>query len=421
MKPQKKKITMKKYSFLVAFFITLCSFSQNYKGSVTTIKKDGLYKIMLSQKVRSSSNDNFDFLRIKDAKKNEVPYVLIYNNDRGFSTFKTIKIASKKIIKDSVTSIIIENESGKKQDYVILKIANTKIRKSYNVYGSDNGKDWFGLVSDKKLSYINNPNETASGKVFLEKTIDFPLNTYAFLRINFNDKNSLPINVLEAGIYESKFFSQEPIEVANYKQEIVTLKGKKVTQLKFSSENAHKINTISFNITSNFFLRNAKVIVKKTRKIKKRIETYDQVIARFQLNSKNNNTFVISNLNEKEFSIEIENKDNPALAIENVQLLQKPIYIIANLKQQQNYTIVIDTTLIKPSYDLGNFISNKTVSLKEASVLNFSKVKPEKVKLKNTPFWETKIFMWLCIVFGGFLVVYFAFGLIKDISAQEKS
>ena len=420
MKPQKKKTTMKKYNLLAALFIAITGFSQSYKGSLDTIKEDGLHKIMLSQKIRSSSNENFNILRIKDAQKNEVPYVLIYNNDRNFSTFKTIKIASKKVIKDSVTSIIIKNESGKKQDYIILKIANTKIRKSYNVYGSDNGKDWFGLISDKKLSYINIPNKTASGNVFLEKTINFPLNTYTFLRINFNDKNSLPINVLEAGVYESKFFTQEPLEVSNYKQKAITLKDKKVTQLKFSAENAHKINTISFDITTDFFLRNAKVIVKRTRKIKKRIETYDQVIGRFQLNSKNKNTFVLNNLNEKEFSIEIENKDNPPLAIKNVQLLQKPVYVIANLKEQEKYTIVIDTTLIKPSYDLGNFISNKTIALKEASVLNFSKVKQEAIKLKTTPFWETKIFMWLCIVFGGFLVVYFAFGLIKDISTQEK-
>jgi hypothetical protein len=421
MKLQKKKIMMNKYSFLVTFFIVLTSFSQNYRGTLDAIKEDGLHKIILPHKLRSSCNENFNFLRIKDVQKNEVPYVLVYNNDKNFSTYKPIKIVSKKILKDSITSILLENKIGKKQKHIILKIANTNIRKSYNVYGSDNGIDWFGLVSDKKLSYLSILQKTSTGKVFIEKTIHFPLNTYTFLRINFNDKNSLPINILGAGVYENEFFTQDPIEIPSYNQEIISIKEKKITQLKFTATDSHSINVISFKINTNFFLRNAKLIVKKTRKVKKRIETYNQVISSFQLNSKSKNTFAFNNLNEKEFIIEIDNQDNPSLAIENVQLLQKPIYIITSLKQKQDYEIVINNTLSKPSYDLGNFISNKTAMIKKAAILNFSEVEKGEKELKEKPSLETTLFMWVCIVLGGVLVVYFATGLIKDISSQEKN
>ncbi len=340
---------------------------------------------------------------------------------KTFSTYKPIKIVSKKILKDSITSILLENKIGKKQKHIILKIANTNIRKSYNVYGSDNGIDWFGLVSDKKLSYLSILQKTSTGKVFIEKTIHFPLNTYTFLRIDFNDKNSLPINILGAGVYENEFFTQDPIEIPSYNQEIISIKEKKITQLKFTATDSHSINVISFKINTNFFLRNAKLIVKKTRKVKKRIETYNQVISSFQLNSKSKNTFAFNNLNEKEFIIEIDNQDNPSLAIENVQLLQKPIYIITSLKQKQDYEVVINNTLSKPSYDLGNFISNKTAMIKEAAILNFSEVEKGEKELKEKPSLETTLFMWMCIVLGGVLVVYFAAGLIKDISSQEKN
>ncbi len=84
MKLQKKKIMMNKYSFLVTFFIVLTSFSQNYRGTLDAIKEDGLHKIILPHKLRSSCNENFNFLRIKDVQKNEVPYVLVYNNDKNF-------------------------------------------------------------------------------------------------------------------------------------------------------------------------------------------------------------------------------------------------------------------------------------------------------------------------------------------------
>lgn len=420
MKYPKKKIMMNKYNFLIAFFIVLTSFSQNYKGTLSVIEEDGLHKIILPQEVRSSCNENFNFLRIKDVQKNEVPYVLIYNNDKKFSTFKPIKIASKKVLKDSITSILLENKTRKIQDYITLQIANTKITKRYTVYGSDDGKEWFGLVSNKSLSYINKPHKTATGKVFLEKTIHFPLNTYTFLRIDFNDKESLPINILNAGIYESKFYTQNLSKISNYKQETVNIKEKKVTQLKFTATNKHRINSISFKITDAFFLRNAKLIVKKTRKVKKRVKTYNHVISQFQLNSKSNNTFVFDNLNEKEFIIEIDNQDNPSLTIENLQLLQKPIYLITSLKQKQDYEVLINNTLSKPSYDLGNFISNKTVAVEEATILNFTKIEKKKEKEEDKPFWETTLFMWICIVLGGFLVVYFAISLVKDISNQEK-
>lgn len=421
MKPPKIKIQMMKYSLLITFFVSLTTFAQNYTGSIHPINENGLHKIMLPIKVRSAVTENYNFLRIKDSLKNDFPYVLIYNNDKKFSTFEQLKIASKNVINDSVTSIVIENKSAEKLAKFTLKIANTKIRKSYNIYGSDNGSDWFGLISNRILSPKNAPKKTASGKIFLEQTIHFPLNTYPFLRINFDDKNSLPINILEAGIYKSKIFTQNAIQINQYKQEAVSIeKKKKVTQLKFTAKNSHKINSISFKIDSDFFLRNAKILVKRERKIKKRVETYTETIASFQLNSKNKNSFTFNNLNEKEFIIEIENKDNPALAIENIQLFQKPIYLIANLKKATNYKIIVDATLKKPSYDLGNFISSTTKNITETNITSFSKNKSKAVSPKNIPFWQTTIFMWICILLASLGIIYFAFKLIKDIDSQEK-
>jgi len=412
MKHQKMKL----YSLGLTFLMVLVGFGQNYKGFVTPTQSDGLHKIMLTPDVRSASNENFAAIRIKDANGQEVPYVIMSNNDRTFSVFKPIEIVSKKAIKDSITTVVIENGTGQKQEQITVRIANTKIIKRYDVYGSDNAKDWFGLVSNRNLSYINKANQT-----FVEKTIHFPLNTYKFLRIDFNDKKSLPINVLEVGVYESKFFTQNPIEIKEYKQEILQLKDKKVTQLTFSATSPKKVNTIVFDIDTDFFLRRAKVIVNRTRKIKKRVETYSQVIRSFQLNSKNNNTFEFSNLNEKEFRIEIQNQDNPALAINNIRCYQKPLYLVANLKATEKYEMVLDTTLSAPSYDLVNFISNKIETIEEATIQGFSAIKAQEKEEKPTLFWQTSAFMWICIVLGGLLVIYFAIGLLKDIGKEEST
>ena len=404
-----------RYSFLITLLIVCKTFSQSYKGTIEKVQENGLHKIMLPLNIRAASSDNFSFLRIKNNKQQEVPYVLLYATDKTFSEFVPVEIASKNSIKDSVTSILIENKNAKKQDNITLKIANTKIIKSYTVYGSDNKKDWFGLIANKRLSYVNKMNTTV-----LEKTIYFPLNDYKFLRIDFNDKYSLPINILEAGVYKSKFFTQEAVEVSDFTQEIKTIKEKKITQLKFTAKDAHKIDVISFDIATDFFLRKAKVIVTRTRNIKKRVETYDQVLDYFELNSKNINTFNFGNLNVKEFIIEIENQDNPPLNIEKVHFFQKPVHLIANLKAEEAYEVVVDTNLVKPSYDLGNFISNTTENIKKAFITKFTKLEAKNEKTtEEKMFWETKTFMWACIVLGGFFVVYFALSLLKDIDSEK--
>lgn len=406
---------MKKYSFLLVFFIGVTCFSQNYEGSLNLMEKDGLHKIMLTSEVRAASKNNFNSLRINDSKNKEVPYVLKYYSDRLFATFLPIKIVSNTSIKDSITSVLIENKAIKKLTNLILQIANTDISKRYHLYGSNDAKKWFGITSNNSL----NLNNVAS-KSFIEKRINFPTTTYKFLKIEFSDKNSLPINILGVGIYTNKYFSEEPIVITNYTQEIVQLKDEKITQIKFKSKNQHKINSISFEIKTSFFLRNAKLIVQKERKIKKRVEAYEKVISTFRLSSKKENTFIFNDLHEKEFTIEIDNQDNPPLTITDIKLLQTPIYIISNLKKDQKYKIVIDTTFSKPSYDLGNFISENTKIVEEVSIKNFSKVKNKPTIIKDQSFWKTPVFMWVCIIFVSILIIYFALDLLKDVKLKEE-
>ncbi|MEN8927540.1 MAG: hypothetical protein ABF242_04735 [Flavobacteriales bacterium] len=401
---------MNRIIVLITFLAAFVGFGQDYSGSFETLNQDGLHSFLLSKEVRSATHENLNQLRILDSKKKEVPYVLVYDTDKISSVFKSIPLFDKKVWKDSVTSITIENATKKIQSKLTFRIANTSIRKSYTIFGSNDNKEWFGLVTNQYVSGL-----TSATKTTVERTFQFPLNTYQFLRIDFNDKTSLPINILEVGVYESKFFAQKPIEINEYGREIKSIKKRKVTRLKFSNETALKVNVISFDIENDFFLREAKIIVKKKRKVKKREETYEKVISQFTLNSKKENTFELSNLNENEFWIEIENQDNPELKITNVKLYQNPIYLVSNLKKNEKYELIIDKSLQKPSYDLGNFISDKTNTIDDISLTQFSKIKQDEEKSSEKNFWQTPLFMWICIGLGGLIVVYFALGLLKDI------
>ena len=75
---------------------------------------------------------------------------------------------------------------------MVFTIANYSGSKTYNLSGSNNQKQWFGLVNKGYLYNLQNAENTS-----VEKVVSFPLCEYKYLKIDFNDSNSLPINVLK--------------------------------------------------------------------------------------------------------------------------------------------------------------------------------------------------------------------------------
>jgi hypothetical protein len=299
---------MKKLISLFSFLIIGISSAQNYQGKLNKVSENSLHQILLTPEILSASQNNVDFVRIFDSKNNEVPYV-IYNGKSSNSSFRNFTIISKTAATNVATSIIISNENGLNLDNLTLKIANTDVDKKYNISGSNDQKVWFGLVSNK---IINDLNE--AGKTSVERNFSFPLNNYKFLKFDFIDKNSLPINVLEAGLEENHSVNQSKTELQNFNQKIETDKKLKQTRLTITFQNPQVIDGIGFEISSpSYYLRDARILINKTRIYKKSTENYEENISSFQLNSKSKNRFEFQNFLAKEFIVEIDNQDNPVL------------------------------------------------------------------------------------------------------------
>jgi len=250
--------------------------------------------------------------------------------------------------------------------------------------------------------------------LILKKTISFPSNQYQYLRIDFNDKKSLPINVLAVGLYSNTLVGQQPIKLKGFKYSISEDAKEKVTTINFKASNAYQIDGIAFNIKTPSYLRNAQLLVTNTQTIKNKEVIYDDVYVNFQLNSAENNAINLTYFTQKQFSITIENRDNQPLEITDITLLQNPLYVVANLKADQSYNVVVDSTYSKPSYDLVNFIPATTSNLPEASIKSFTKLKQATLQVTEKAFWQTNAFMWGCIIIGIFVIGYFAMGMLKD-------
>lgn len=409
---QTQPLMKNKFAFLL-IFIAFQGFAQNYTGTLSAINQDGLHLILLNPEVRSATNSNTNFFRILDENRNEVAFVNYKPKNENKLDFIELPIVLKRILNDSLTSIQVENKSERSLNSLVVVIANTSVVKNYNVSGSNDGENWFGLVQNQQLSNLNSEKEKQ-----VEKTISFPLNNYSFLRIDFSDKKSLPINVMKVGVYQSEINYVNQLEIIGFTQKIISNKEKKKTQINIQFQSPQVISKINFDIRSDLYFRNTRILVNKSRKIKKRTENYQEEISSFVLNSKTNDQFILDDFFEKEFIIEIDNQDNQPLEINKISFFQLPEYVLSNLKSTENYEVIVDTTFSKPNYDLQNFEFDNSKELNVLMIENFKKSTPEKVQSQEQKFWQTKWFLWVCIVIGGLAVSYFAFGLLKDMKEK---
>lgn len=410
-----KTQTMKKiFSLLSTFFALSFSLAQNYQGQINQVSESGLHQIVLSPEVRSASQNNLDFLRIFDAKNNEVPYVLFEGRSTD-SQYENLTIVSRNAVPNKVTSVVVSNEKALNLEHLILKIANTDVDKTYSISGSNDNQEWFGLVINQTINDLND-----SGKTSVERNFSFPLNNYKFLRFDFIDKNSLPINVLEVRLEKNYAVKRSKIELQNFEQKITTDKKKKQTKIHISFKDPQVIDAIGFDISApNFYLREARIVINKTRTQKRAEVDYNETVSNFQLNSKVKNSFEVSELFVKEFTIEIDNQDNPELEIKKISLFQNPVSILADLKTNENYTLKIDSKLSAPVYDLAQSGIDFNQNYPVATISNLDKIDDPKEADSSKTFWQTPLFMWLCIGFAVLIIGYFAMTMIKDLNKEN--
>lgn len=410
-----QKLKMMKSKSLILFVLISCfGFSQNYKGKLDQVPESGFYEVLLSPNVISAMQNNIGYFRIIDAKQNEVPYAQIQRVETTELQKESLEIISKNSIKDSLTTLVIKNYQQDFNGEIILTISNTEINKQFSISGSNNQKEWFGLAANRMLSSSNSKLGNTNDKI-----ISFPSNNYEYLKIDFVDKNSLPINILKVGYLKGKRISFDTTEITNefnFKRE--ENKTNKKTIVTFSAEAPQKINEILFEIETEFFNRNAKIFVKRKREVNKKTEDYLQEIQSFQLNSNYKNQFNSLDFFEKEITIEIDNQDNPSLEISNIKLIQEPLYIVANLQADEKYQAVIDSTLQKPNYDLANFKDQINLKKPIVAITDLEKISYPKPAEVEKPFWQSKSFMWICILLGVGVVFYFVVGLLKDLKRE---
>ncbi|RZJ53297.1 MAG: hypothetical protein EOO44_08965 [Flavobacterium sp.] len=408
---------MKLNKFILLLLLTNFCFGQfQTAGKLKGVSQNGFHEIRLSTEIRSFSKQDLSDIRIFNSKENEIPYFIQNSTNTSFDSFTEYPIISKIAVPKKNTSIIIEVPSTKNNKQLSIFIANSDAVKKYSVSGSDDQKEWFGISDSQTLYDLNSPAETS-----VVKTISYPLSTYKYLKIDFDDKKTLPVNILKVGNFTTNIQTQSLDLIVPKKIETTEIHSKKETQIHVLFDRPQVINQVVFEISKPTYYNREVVIYRKaTREVKRKSQIYDEEIASFELNSNVTNSFTIPEILEKEIFIKIENQDNLPLMVSSVKFNQKPISIIADLEAGESYTLKTgNKSLTQPDYDLSNFKNNIGAVLPQINIYDIKHKTEVKSIVQDKSFWQQSWFMWFCIIVGAVTILFFTASLVKDLKKQN--
>ena len=100
-------------------------------------------------------------------------------------------------------------------------------------------------------------------------------------------------------------------------------------------------------------------------------------------------------------------------------MFQESVALISELKAGENYTIVVDSTLSAPKYDLSYLGDIIQTQFSETQITNLEKYNSTNKEKTEDLFWKTPLFMWICIGFALVVIAYFSKGLLKDLGSNQ--
>jgi Protein of unknown function (DUF3999) len=412
MKTNKLCIASKSFLLLLLTVNQIVAQTFLVSAPISNIKTDGLHSLLLTPQIRSYTQSDFGDLRIFDAANKAIPYFVWTVSGNSLSnSFEAYRVVSKTLTPNKSTVIIVENKDSTISS-ILLNIANSDLIKTCNISGSNDQRQWFGLLDKFELSDLKDEKSTS---VF--KKINFPNSDYRYIKIELNDKKTAAINVLAIGRYkalvlDAKLQSLSPVTKTNNDSK------QKKTRIAVTFDRPQTIDQLGFSIKKpNFYKRNVRILIKRTiQKRHKKVENSVESLLEFELNSTTKNSFELPAIVEKEFVIEIDNEDNPPLEIDNLTFSQLPAYLIADLKTTEKYTFKTgNETLSSPNYDIAYFQNNISKNLPEATIETLTISESDrKIDSNQFSFWQQSWFMWLCIGLAAAVILYFSSSLLKD-------
>ncbi len=400
--------------FILASQVMLAQFELSAK--LESVSKNGTYQIILPTKIASASKQDFGDLRIFDSNQNEVPYYVVDKIIGEQSNKQSFEIISRSSQINKKSSLIFKN-SNKKLNYIDLEIANYSGSKTFTMSGSEDNQQWFGILEPAILHDLSGSDLTVS------KTINFPKTNYAFIKIETIDKNSLPINIINVKQYSIEYTPQNYQQIVAKSIKIEQFKTEKITKIFIEFEDFELFDNLSFDIESPLnYKRNVRLYENITQKIKRKTISQQMEFANFELSPNSNKNLSVSNKKVKQFVIEIDNLNNPPLEINTINFYQEAIIVATTLQSNEEYTLkTANNEGIFPHYDISDIQTNDIQNLPKVKLLEIKQLEIKNSENKEKQFWNSPLFLWICIGIATAIVLFFVVALLRDLNKSNSN
>jgi len=377
-----------------------------YKSDLRPIDSSGFYLINLSPELVAKSKPGLIDVRIRRVKGEFVPYVrpdeLLQKDKKNFLVFPQVTAA---VNQDTGTVYVISNADRLTISELWLRLRNTAVSRTVNLSGSDDLKEWYAIKENVSLEEAGMNNQGT-----YEQLLQFPSSTYHYIKILVNDKNKVPIKILQAGIY------YRPLEQQPY----VTLPQPSFTQkdsasisrivLKF--KDAYQINKLHLHLTgSKFFRRRVNIYQIEG---KNRYQIADTTI----LSVKPVHELFIQ-ARGPQIELEIFNGDNPPLKLTEVHAFQVRQSLISYLEKGKIYEVLTgNSKASEPNYDIKFFTDSITAKLPEFSTGTLIKnpnLQGKPVQKKKDLTW----LIWVAAIAALGLLTFITFKMVKEVGKMN--
>ncbi|TXK33888.1 DUF3999 domain-containing protein [Pontibacter qinzhouensis] len=338
--------------------------AQDYKwqAPVPAPAQNGYHSLLLPPDITGRLQHNLADIRLYDAAGKEVPYLLRTEEPvqyrKLFRPYKTVSYTHRT---GCCSELIIENQEQRKINNISLLIRNADVQKQVALSGSDNRQDWYVLKAKDVLYAIENTQGTTEVKL-----LNFPLNDYKYLRLVLNDSSSAPLNIVNAGYYDTHsengkytLIPQQSISRTDSAATQKTHLHLQFPQPVYPERLELEINSPSLYYRPARLLTEAESSTNRRRGLfrkQKRRRVKSVASLPFTLTSNTLATVELPRRQAEELVIEIDNGDNAPLDITSVKAYQLNRYLVANLEAGKSYLLRFgDENRAAPVYELQHF------------------------------------------------------------------
>lgn len=376
-----------------------------YKAQVDKVDSDGFYKISLRPGIVAKSKADLSDIRLVDTRGNTVPYItrkaLPLVEKQKFIVFPQAYAGASN---DTSTSFIIENILKLPIRTIWLKLNNMAVQRTVNLTGSDDLRQWYAIEENIPLR-----DAIADSSGTYMQALSFPVTGYHYIKLLINDRNKAPLKFLQAGVYLRDSKDTAGFNWPVQSPQIIKKDSNKITYVSLLLNGNYQVNLLRLTIKApKFYNREVTIFAGNGLNL--------EFIGNAQLNS-NRPLNISLSVKTSRLELQIANKDDQPLYINNINVYQADEFIISYLEKGKFYQLLTGNhSAEQPQYDL-NFFAD---SIKNIRSIGVAEPIYNGVPAINKTKRNYAVYIWMAIITALVLLSLLTAKMVQEVNKKNE-